>query len=55
MKKLFSLLLIVCLAVSFSVGCGSQAPPPDGGSTEPTEEMTEEYEAEEAAIGQDEG
>ena len=58
MKKLLSLLLIVCLAVSFSiglVGCGSQAPPPDGGSVEPVEETGEEYEAGEAGIGEDEG
>ena len=56
MKKLLSLLLVVCLAVSFSIGCGSQAPPPDGGSVDPAEEeMGEEYEAGEAGIGEDEG
>ena len=57
MKKLFCLLMVVCLAVSFSaglVGCADQGPAPGETVEDPAEEMTEEEEALEAGIGEDE-
>jgi hypothetical protein len=55
-KKIFSLLMIVCLAVSFSVGmvgCQEQAPAPSPDEPLVEEELTEEEKALEAAIGED--